>query len=140
VEFYNSVKLDGCIVCNNAKVLEGSSLTKCEVAGGYIVERKSKLILFLSDVDELEKSYPLTISIHCSRGERTEASRIPRGDLTAHRHIVRYSNINKRQSISKTSKRKEYGDWQGGLFIIWSPQPQLLYNFEIYNSPSEQQL
>lgn len=81
--------------------------------------------MFLSDVDELEKSCPLTISIHCSRGEWTEASRIPRGDLTAHRHIVRYSNINKDKAYPKSQSEKKNGDWQGGgLFIIWSPQPR----------------
>lgn len=41
-----SVKLDGCIVCSNAKVLEGSTLTKCEVAGGYIVEKKSECLIY----------------------------------------------------------------------------------------------
>lgn len=56
----------------------------------------------------LENSYPLTICIYCSRGEWSEARRIPRGDLTAHRHIVRYSNINKDKAYPKPQAKREW--------------------------------
>jgi hypothetical protein len=38
---FNSVKLDGCVVCNNAKIMEKSVLKDCEVGGGYVVVTES---------------------------------------------------------------------------------------------------
>lgn len=37
-----SAKVDGCVICNNAKVLEKAVLKDCDVAGEYVVERESK--------------------------------------------------------------------------------------------------
>lgn len=42
--FFFSVKLDNCIICNNAKILEKSNMKDCDVAGGYIVDKDSKCI------------------------------------------------------------------------------------------------
>lgn len=39
-----SVKIDGCIICNNANIQEKSYMKDCDVAGGYIVEKESKFI------------------------------------------------------------------------------------------------
>ncbi|RIA91378.1 nucleotide-diphospho-sugar transferase [Glomus cerebriforme] len=33
----DGVKLEGCVVCNNAKIMEKCSLKDCEVGGGYVV-------------------------------------------------------------------------------------------------------
>ncbi|PKK79616.1 nucleotide-diphospho-sugar transferase [Rhizophagus irregularis] len=33
----DNVRLDGCVVCNNAKIMEKSVLKDCEVGGGYVV-------------------------------------------------------------------------------------------------------
>lgn len=40
--FSFSVKIDGCIICNNANIQEKAYLKDCDVAGGYIVEKDSK--------------------------------------------------------------------------------------------------
>lgn len=42
--FSFSVKIDGCIICNNANIQEKAYLKDCDVAGGYIVEKDSKAI------------------------------------------------------------------------------------------------
>ena len=45
--FLCSVKLEGCVVCTGAKVLDRSNLKDSEVAGGVVVPRDSKLNGFL---------------------------------------------------------------------------------------------
>lgn len=37
-----SVKIDGCIICNHATILDKASMKDCEVAGGYTVDKDSK--------------------------------------------------------------------------------------------------
>lgn len=39
--FHFSVKIDGCIICNNANIQEKAYMKDCDVAGGYIVEKDS---------------------------------------------------------------------------------------------------
>jgi len=41
----SSVKIEGCIICNNAKIHEKASMKDCDVAGGYIVDKDSKFTL-----------------------------------------------------------------------------------------------
>ncbi|RUP21019.1 hypothetical protein BC936DRAFT_139220, partial [Jimgerdemannia flammicorona] len=36
-----TVKMDGCVVCNHAKIEEKAQLKDCEVGGGYVVGRES---------------------------------------------------------------------------------------------------
>jgi translation initiation factor eIF-2B subunit gamma len=42
-----SVKIEGCIICNNAKIHEKASMKDCDVAGGYIVDKDSKFMLWI---------------------------------------------------------------------------------------------
>jgi translation initiation factor eIF-2B subunit gamma len=37
-----SVKIEGCIICNNAQIHEKASMKDCDVAGGYIVDKDSR--------------------------------------------------------------------------------------------------
>jgi ADP-glucose pyrophosphorylase len=41
-----SVKIEGCIICNNANIHEKASMKDCDVAGGYIVDKDSKLLRY----------------------------------------------------------------------------------------------
>lgn len=43
--FHFSVKIDGCIICNNANIQEKAYMKDCDVAGGYIVEKDSQCFL-----------------------------------------------------------------------------------------------
>lgn len=40
---FRSAKVDGCVICNNAKVLEKAVLKDCDVAGEYVVEKESQV-------------------------------------------------------------------------------------------------
>jgi translation initiation factor eIF-2B subunit gamma len=40
--FYFSAKIEGCIICNDAKILEKVVMKDCEVAGGFVVKKESK--------------------------------------------------------------------------------------------------
>lgn len=39
---YYSAKVDGCVICNNAKVLEKAMLKDCDVAAEYEVKKDSE--------------------------------------------------------------------------------------------------
>jgi hypothetical protein len=43
--FFFSVKLEGTVVCMNAKVQESSQLKDCQIGAGYVVDKDSKLKL-----------------------------------------------------------------------------------------------
>ncbi|CAG8774635.1 785_t:CDS:2, partial [Gigaspora rosea] len=49
------VKLDGCVVCNGAKIMEKSQLKDCEVGGGYVVvsetQAKNEQLVEFRDLD-----------------------------------------------------------------------------------------
>jgi hypothetical protein len=37
-----SVKIDGCVICHHATILDKAVMKDCEVAGGYTVDKDSK--------------------------------------------------------------------------------------------------